>query len=285
MITFPPDEPISIPITEINPMKKHSIITSLLILCLAALTGYAQDKPTTKAAEAKSAAGATGDAKARATQIIAAAQKAKGPLDKLKAVKDVTTISTASANIQGQSMDLSITRYLIVPDKSRQEINIPAFSVSVLQVVNGSTGWMDSPQGSGDMPEALVAETKHGILREWFVDFLVAPEGKSVEATALADATVNGKATDVIAVTIADTKFTVFFDKETHLPIKLAGEGMNPMGEKVPTEAFYDNYKEVGGIKLPHKSTVFQAGEKFADFTVSDIKLNSGIDEAKFKKQ
>ena len=266
-------------------MKKHSILSALLMLCLAALTSYAQDKPATKAAEAKPAAGATGDAKARATQIIEAAQKAKGPLDKLKAVKDMTTISTASANIQGQSMDLSITRYLTIPDKSRQEINIAAFSVSILQVVNGSTGWMDSPQGSGDMPEAIVAETRHGILRDWFLDFLVAPEGKSVEATALADASVNGKAADVVAVTIADTKFTVFFDKETHFPVKLAGEGLNQAMEKVPTEAFYDNYKEVGGIKLAHKATIYQAGEKFADVVISDIKINSGIDEAKFKKQ
>ncbi len=263
-------------------MKKHSILSALLMLCLAALTSYAQDKPATKAAEAKPAAG---DAKARATQIIEAAQKAKGPLDKLKAVKDMTTISIASANIQCQSMDLSITRYLTIPDKSRREINIAAFSVSILQVVNGSTGWMDSPQGSGEMPEAIVAETRHGILRDWFLDFLVAPEGKSVEATALADASVNGKAADVVAVTIADTKFTVFFDKETHLPVKVAGEGLNQAMEKIPTEAFYDNYKEVGGIKLAYKATIYQAGEKFADIVISDVKINSGIDEAKFKKQ
>ncbi|HZS09775.1 MAG TPA: hypothetical protein VFD58_33420 [Blastocatellia bacterium] len=266
-------------------MKKHSILTSLLILCLVALAGYAQEKPATKAAESKPAAGATGDDKARAKQIIEAAQKAKGPLDKLKAVKDVVSKADATANIQGQSMDLAMTRYLVAPDKSRQEINIAAFGVSIVQVVNGTTGWMDSPQGSGDMPEALVTETRNGILRDWFVNFLVPPEGKSLEATALPDATVNGKAADVVAVTIGETKFTVYFDKETHLIIKTAAEGMNQAMEKVPTEAIYDNYKEVGGIKIAHKATIYQAGEKFIDLMVSDVKINGGVDEAKFKKQ
>jgi len=263
-------------------MKKHSIPAFLLILCLAALAAYAQEKPAAKAAESKPAAG---DDKARAKQIIEAAQKAKGPLDKLKAVKDVVSKADASANIQGQSMDLSLTRYLVAPDKSRQEINIAAFGVSIVQAVNGTTGWMDSPQGSGDMPEAIVTETRNGILRDWFVSFLVPPEGKSLEATALPDATVNGKAADVVAVTVGEAKFTVYFDKETHLIMKTAAEGMNQAMEKVPTEAVYDNYKEVSGIKIAHKATIYQAGEKFLDLVVSDVKINGGVDEAKFKKQ
>src|SRR5262249_46046110 len=86
---------------------KRSLMAILLLLCLTAIASYAQEKPAAKT-EAKPA---TGDAQARAKQILEAAQQAKGPLDKLKAAHDYTSRANASISTMGQSFEVNFTIY------------------------------------------------------------------------------------------------------------------------------------------------------------------------------
>jgi hypothetical protein len=263
-------------------MKKMFMLAALLLWGLVAVTGYAQEKPAVKP-EAKAA---SGDANARAKQILEMAQQAKGSLEKLKAVRDFTSRADVSASIQGQSFDLSITTYAQAPDKTRSEINIPSMGMTMVQTFNGTSAWMDIPgQGTQDAPSELTDEAKRSAAREWFVNFLISPAGKEIEATALEDAQVNGKAADVVAVTIGDAKVTIYFDKQTHLTLKTAYDTLNQQAEKVKGESLYDDYKEVSGIKFPYKVTLLRDGEKFAESKVLEVKVNAGIEASKFTKQ
>lgn len=256
----------------------------LLFFCgiLLVLSAFAQDKGPSKSASraAEPKAGEAG----KANQVLDAARTAKGSLEKLKGARDVTITASVATVIQGQPMDLAIVSYLLPPGRTRQEINIPAYSVSITQALNGSSGWIDSPQGSQEMPEAMVESSQRGQLREWFINFLVAPPGTEFEISSLPDATVNGKSADVLSVKIGKEQFVMYLDKTTHLAVKSTYETVNAQLEKVNGESLYEDYKEVGGIKFSHKSTSFHNGEKFAEIKVSDIKVNTGLDEAKFKK-
>jgi len=270
-------------------MNKRSMIVTFLLLCLTAVAGYGQDKPAPKAeekpaakAEAKPAAG---DAKARAQQVLTAARQAKGSAEKLKAARDLTERAEGNVNIQGQSIDITVTSYIQVPDKGRTEINIPVAGQTIVQTINGANGWMEMGGGAQDMPGEVLTAGKHNLARGWFTTFLMAPDGKEVEATALEDAQVNGKPADVLAVTLGDAKLTIYFDKQTHLALKTAYETLNPQMETVKAESLYDDYKDVNGIKLAHKETIYQAGEKFLDVKLIEAKVNAGVEAAKFTKQ
>jgi hypothetical protein len=39
----------------------------------------------------------------------------------------------------------------------------------------------------------------------------------------------------------------------------------------------YADFREVEGVKVPHKITITQGGRKFAEVTVSDYKVNAGL--------
>lgn len=265
---------------------KPVTITFILSLALS-LGAQAQDKPNGRPAEKPAAADvkpASGDAKARAQKILDAARQSKGPVDKLKAVREVFSRGDGTANLQGQSIDLTLTSYVQAPDKGRVEITIPAFNVTIVQGVNGAKSWMESPQGSGEMPEKMRDVTRKGLINSWFVDFLMPLNGSEIEAVALDDAQVNGKAADVVAVTIGDAKFTVYFDKQTHLALKTAYQSISQQTmEDIDAESLFDDYKDVDGIKLSHHVTVFNAGEKTLEVKRTEIKLNPGIAASKFE--
>ena len=48
--------------------------------------------------------------------------------------------------------------------------------------------------------------------------------------------------------------------------------------------AFPAEYKKVQGIMLAHSITVFQDGEKFMTSSVTEIKINTGLEDSFFKK-
>lgn len=222
--------------------------------------------------------------KDRANEILTAARKAKGAMEKLEGAKDVTVKGTASINIQGQDMELSLTSYNLPPDKLKQEIEIPAFNVSVTQMLNGSSGFMDSPQGSGDMPEVMVNSMRKGLLREWFMSFLVAPKGLELSVTAKPDAKVDTRDAEVLDVKIGEEAFTVYFDKTTHDLIKSSYQTLNQEMQQVNAESLYSEFKDVDGIKVSHHTISYQNGQKTAEVKISSVKINSGLDDTKFKK-
>ena len=54
-------------------------------------------------------------------------------------------------------------------------------------------------------------------------------------------------------------------------------------GAPVDTEALYSDFRNVGDIKLPFKSVVFQEGEKSIESTITEMELNVETDENLFK--
>ena len=69
-------------------------------------------------------------------------------------------------------------------------------------------------------------------------------------------------------------------DESTGLPLKASYSGSAGMVEENWVEL-----KEVDGMKIPFKITVMQGGKKFADVTIQDLKLNTGITEEQLSKR
>jgi hypothetical protein len=107
------------------------------------------------------------------------------------------------------------------------------------------------------------------LFRSWFrlmLSDLV--EGRTVNAV------------DGTSVQIADPvgqQCKVEFDSQTGLPRRVTYDTPQAIGPPLYTEDLLDDFREVDGIKLPFKITINQSGKKFADVTVTEYKLNSGL--------
>ena len=91
----------------------------------------------------------------------------------------------------------------------------------------------------------------------------------------------NGKETFLIQGNGARGAFvSLYFDRASGLLIRTIRYTPSKIG-KVPTQVDYDDYRDVGGIKFPHKWTfTWLDGRDEFDFT--DVKFNLPVDPAKF---
>ena len=82
------------------------------------------------------------------------------------------------------------------------------------------------------------------------------------------------------AYAVKNGKTTYFYDVKSGLKIAEAKE-MEQMGQKMTQTTNYADYKEVKGVKVPHKTTLNIGVE--LEMTTSEVKINEGVSEEDFK--
>jgi outer membrane lipoprotein-sorting protein len=92
---------------------------------------------------------------------------------------------------------------------------------------------------------------------------------------------VNGKEAYLLQGNGARGSFaTLYFDRESGLLVRTIRYTPSKVGN-VPTQVDYENYRDVAGIKFPHRWTVtWLDGRDIFDF--SEVRFNLPIDAAKF---
>jgi hypothetical protein len=68
------------------------------------------------------------------------------------------------------------------------------------------------------------------------------------------------------------------------LPYKLVSMSLNNMMMEVEQETLTSDYKNIDGVMVPHSVTIIQDGEEFMNSTVSDVKINTGLEDSLFRK-
>ena len=101
-------------------------------------------------------------------------------------------------------------------------------------------------------------------------------------ATGLEGRTVN--AIDETTVQISDAAgqvASVEFDPQTGLPHRVSYDTPQAAGPPIYSEDVYDDFRDIGGVKIPFKITINQGGRKFADVAVKEYRINTGIQAAR----
>jgi photosynthetic reaction center cytochrome c subunit len=94
---------------------------------------------------------------------------------------------------------------------------------------------------------------------------------------------IDGKEVDVVQGTGPNGLLvTLYFEKKTGLLIRELRYSRSPIG-RISTQVDYGDYKDVNGLKFPFSYTFAWLDGKDA-FTISDVKTNVPIDDAKFGK-
>ena len=147
--------------------------------------------------------------------------------------------------------------------------------VKGITVLNGDKGWQKFNDNDMEMDADRVVDEKHRINILAIPTTLVQLKGKGFKIESAAEEKVGDKPAAVVKVTGPEGKdFTLYFDKESGLPVKLvakvAGFGG---GEDFTQETTFSDYKEFAGIKKATKISSKRDGEKFVDIEVSDFKV------------
>ncbi len=211
-------------------------------------------------------------------QLLARAQQAIGGAGPLAAVKDyVQSFEFQVEPSAGSAGGLLVreTDRWIAPTYLRQDTTLPSGKVAAF--CDGRAGWIAAPQGSGPLAGPQLRQVQGDLFRLYF-RLLISDRIEGRMVNALNDNTIQ------IADTTGQTA-RLEFDAETWLPQRVLYEIARAGGPPIPAEEVWSDFQEVAGVKVPRKITVMQGGRKYAELTVTDLKVNFGIHLEEIQKR
>ena len=219
----------------------------------------------------------------KARGILADAVKAHGGLDKLEQVKTIITKGKMVVNTPGGMMELDGEVTVVLPNKARADLSMPAMGMRMSRIFNGQSAWMVMPQGVQPLPPAYVEEGKKEIFRD-SIPLLTYVSNEETSVQYLGAEDVNGKMTDVVL--ISDTpggSIKLFIDQETKHIIKKQFQAFTEQGPS-DREEFLDDYRDVSGVMVAFHTVLIDNGEKSAEITFSEATINAEVDESLFQE-
>ena len=213
------------------------------------------------------AATASDASRAAGKLILAKLQSAVGGAEKLASVKDSTHISDVQVQTPQGAMLVKQTAQWLAPSTFRQVQALPFGEMTAF--FDGASGWLAAPQGVQPLPPPVIQQVRSNLLRNPFRLWL---------ADRIEDLTVNAVSTDAIEVSDGHGQVVrLEIDPSTGLPLRQSYQTVQMAGAPAKMEDSFADWREVGGLKFPFKVTVTREGQPFADVTVREIKLNSGL--------
>lgn len=212
-------------------------------------------------------------------EVLAKNYEARGGLERIAALSSARITGTMT---MGGGMEAPFIWQWKRPDKVRLEFTVQG--MTGVQAYDGQTGWMIMPfLGSSNpekMPEDQLADLKE---QADFEGELVNWKAKGHQVELLGKEKVEG--TEAFKLKVVKNNGTisyVYLDAEYYLEIK--GEGRRTInGQEVEFESSIGDYKEVGGLMLPHVMSSKAKGAPFEQtITFSKVELDVLLDDSLF---
>lgn len=254
-------------------MRQILAVSSILIVGALSVGAQNPPQPPAKPAEATSAA----EALPTADQILNAYVEALGG----RAAMEKTTSRLAKGTFEIPAMGASgeFENYAKAPNKVVLSFTLPGFG-TFQQGFDGTVAWAQDP--TSGLRELTGAEL---VAAKLDADFYREIRRKELYPTlkVTGKQKVGDRTAYVVEATPAEgTTEKWYFDTETGLLLRSDVERETAQG-KVPVETYYEDYKDVGGFKMP--LTIRQSTPVFTlTVRITEVKLNVEVDDAKFKK-
>lgn len=167
------------------------------------------------------------------------------------------------------------------PDKERVELTKER---DVAELYVGNKGWELTYKGARPIEQKDLDDylrRRHfsldTVLRTWVNDpnVMLLFIGNAIAA--------QHPALQVVLVNSRNESVTLYFDVDTHLPVKKTFEWRDPVDrQKNLEEEVYENYRQVSGIMAPFNVTRFFNGDMANQRFLSSVSINQGLDQAMF---
>jgi outer membrane lipoprotein-sorting protein len=230
----------------------------LLVLALAAVTASAQT----------------------VDELIEKYLQAQGGREKVAAIKSMRMEGKME---MGQGMQMPIKVEVVSPDRMRFEGTMQG--MTMVQAVNGESGWQIMPFMGKTEPEPMsaedVAQTKKQL--ESFDPLSRYKElGHTLELAGKED--IEGTPAHKLKLTRKDGEVTyVYLDAESYLLIKTVGK-TKMQGQEVEVESSSGDYKEVGGVLFAHTiESKVKGAPNSMTMTFTKVEFNPSLPASDFE--
>lgn len=167
------------------------------------------------------------------------------------------------------------------PDKERVEITKER---DIAELYVGNKGWEITYKGPHPIEQKDLDDylrRRHfsldAVLRTWIDDpgVVLLYIGMAVAA--------QHPATQVTLINAQNESVDLYFDNDTHLPVKKAFSWRDPVDrQKNLEEEIYENYRPVSGVMCPYNLTRYFNGDMASQRFLNSVTINQGLDEAMF---
>jgi hypothetical protein len=221
------------------------------------------------------------------TAVLDKAIKALGGEEKLKKVGAASWKTKLTITFNGNSNDFSSHATAEGLDRYRSEFegefNGNAFKG--VTVLNGDKGWRKFGDMKMDLDADGLANEKRQVYLQIVPGLILPLKGKGFKLEVVAEEKVGDKPAAAIKATGPDGKdFTLYFDKESGLPVKLVAKVIGFGGDEFTQETTYKDYKEFDGIKKATKTESKRDGEDFIKAEISEFKVLDKVDSKTFSE-
>ena len=216
-----------------------------------------------------------------ATPVLNKAIDALGGAEKLGKATAFSWKAKGTIKFNDNENDFTSTVTIKGLDKYRREFGNDQFSGVV--VVDGDKGWRKFGENSMELEGDALANEKRNIYLNVIPITILAVKGNGFKCEAAGEEKVGDKPAAVVKVTGPDGKdFTICFDKESGLPVKVVARVLGFQGNEYTSETTFSDYKDFGGIKKAGKVVVTRDGEQFQTWEVTDFKVLDKVDAETF---
>ncbi len=221
------------------------------------------------------------DAKA----VLDKAIQALGGQDKLSNIKAATwktkgklTFNDNEAAFTTQSTAQGLDHF-----RSQFEGDFGGMEIKVVTVLASDKGWRKFGDNSMELDKDAVANEKRNVYLQ-VIPMTIVPLRQEGYKTELAgEQKVGGKDAIGVKVTPPDGKeFTLYFDKESGLPVRMVAKVLDFQGNEYTQETTFSDYKEMGGIKKATKTESKRDGAKLLEVQITEFKVLDKADPKEF---
>jgi hypothetical protein len=161
------------------------------------------------------------------------------------------------------------------------EFNGNAFKGMI--VLAKDKAWRKFGENQTELEGDALTNQKRNVYLQIIPATLVALKNKEFKLESTADEKVGDKPCAVVKVTAPDGKnFTLYFDKESGLPVKLTALVAGFQGNEAEQETTFNNYKDFGGIKKATKVETKRDGRTFMEQEITNFKVLDKVDADTF---
>jgi hypothetical protein len=217
--------------------------------------------------------------------ILDKAIKALGGEEKLKKAEAITWKSKGTITLGGNANDIKLQTTFQGLDHHRSEFEgeFNGNEIKGTTVLSGDKGWRKFGDNSMDMDEDGVANEKRTIYLQVIPVTLLPLKTKAFKLEAAPEDKVDGKPAVAIKVTGPDKKdFTIYFDKESGLPVRMTAKVIGFGGEEHDQDTTFTDYKDFNGIKKATKVASKHDGEDFIKSEITEFKVLDKVEPKTF---
>jgi hypothetical protein len=219
--------------------------------------------------------------------VLDKAIKALGGEENLSKVKAVHWKTKGKITLNGEDNEFTTTATVQGLDHYRSEFEgeFGGNTVKGVTVLAKDKGWGQFGGETRELDENALANEKRRVYLQVLPMTLLPLKHENFKLEAAEEKAVVGRLAVGLKITPPDGKdFTMFFDKESGLPVQLVAKVVGFMGEEFTQETTFADYKKFAGIKKATKVSSTRDGEKFIESQITEFKVLDKVDPKTFEE-